>query len=145
MRVVISLRKPTSPASTHTLTHQHTRLGWNVQMHRPNVNPGNHIQRKIQRSSAPRSSVDLQQKITVFRSPEVKAGSPAAAAHRSHPGSILLQLLMGIFELLGGRGQHVGQRNILVLVVRAGNNQLQVELSEYLGSFKVLRHIVGEH
>lgn len=80
MRVVISLRKPTSPASTHTLTHQHTRLGWNVQMHRPNVNPGNHIQRKIQRSSAPRSSIDLQQKITVFRSPEVKAESPAAAA-----------------------------------------------------------------
>lgn len=136
MRVVISLRKPTSPASTHTLTHQHTRLGWNVQMHRPNVNPGNHIQRKIPRSSAPRSSIDLQQKKTAFRSPEVKAGSPAAA-HRSHPGSILVPVLMGIFELLGGRGQHVGQRSNLVLVVGAGNNQLQVNLSEYRGSFKV--------
>lgn len=102
MRVVINLRKPPSPASTHTLTHQHTRVGMDVQMHRPNVNPGNHIQRTIQRSSAPRSSIDLQQKITVFRSPEVKAETPSAVAHISHPGSILLQVLTGIFELRGG-------------------------------------------
>lgn len=45
-------------------------------MHTLNVNPGNHIQRNIQRSSAPRSSMDLQQKITAIGSPEVKAETP---------------------------------------------------------------------
>lgn len=45
-------------------------------MHTLNVNPGNHIQRNIQRSWAPRSSMDLQQKITAIGSPEAEADTP---------------------------------------------------------------------